>query len=368
MNTKLLTAHFIISLSISLCVDAQVISSRVIDSLAATIKGEYNIPAIAVSVVKSDKCYYGVQGTTKIDGKTKVSLKSKFHLGSNSKAITSYIAMKMRKEGEINFDTKFIDLFPELKDSISTVYHSITLGDLLSHQAKVQAYTSGNDFLKIPKLTGKVSDKRLAYSKFVLNEKSVKKGTYSNAGYVIASLMLERASSQTFEQLVSKYLSQLELSCYFGFPNKENDDYPWGHWRENEQLIPLSSTHPYKLEDYMLAAGDIAMDIVDYSKFIQLHLQGLNGKDNHLTKEEYEYLHFQLKDYSYGWGNRSDNKQKVSYHDGSAGTYYCHTLLHPARDLAIIIMTNSADADHIKAIYKLSKLLVRNEKKYTAHD
>ena len=110
----------------------------------------------------------------------------------------------------------------------------------------------------------------------------------------------------------------------------------------------------------MLAAGDMAMSIVDYSKFIQLHLRGLKGENNYLTSQDYQKLHFHLEDYSYGWGNQVTNKSKISFHDGSAGTYYCHTILMPTKDLAVIIMTNSALSNQVKGIYELRELIIRN--------
>lgn len=342
---------------------AQIKSNWLVDSLAAEIREKHAIPAIAVGIIKSDTCYYGIQGTTKVKGTKEVVLKSKFHLGSNSKAITSFIAMKMVKEEKLHFHTKFIDMFPELKDSIRKEYQLLTLEELLSHRAKVQPYTSGLDFEKLPQFEGNVSERRYAFSKYVLKEKSVQKGIYSNAGYVIASLMLEKASSQTFEQLVKDYLRNLGLDCYFGFPNKESELNPWGHWKENEELIPLEESHAYKLEDYMLAAGDVSIDIVDYSRFIQIHLQGLHGRSNYLEKKDFKTLHFGLRGLSYGWGNKMNILQKVSFHDGSAGTYYCHTYMIPKKDLAIIIMTNSAEPKQIQGIYQLRKQLVRKRKR-----
>ena len=54
----------------------------------------------------------------------------------------------------------------------------------------------------------------------------------------------------------------------------------------------------------MLAAGDMALDIVDYSRFIQIHLQGLHGKSNYLEKEDFKTLHFGLRGLSYGWADK----------------------------------------------------------------
>jgi CubicO group peptidase (beta-lactamase class C family) len=186
-------------------------------------------------------------------------------------------------------------------------------------------------------------------------------GTYSNAGYVIASLMMEKASSQTFEKLVKGNLTKMKLDCFFGFPNQESEDNPWGHWEQFGQFISLNPQHPYKLEDFMLSAGDISMNILDYSRFIQIHLRGLNGRDDQLTKKDFEELHYKFNGYAYGWGNSNINSKPVSFHDGSTGTFYCHTIIIPSIDLAVVVMTNSAKEKHIEAIYKLRELIVSNQ-------
>ncbi|MEZ4804281.1 MAG: hypothetical protein R2852_02005 [Bacteroidia bacterium] len=69
-------------------------------------------------------------------------------------------------------------------------------------------------------------------------------------------------------------------------------------------------------------------------------------------------MHFGLVKYSYGWGNASMNNLKISYHDGSAGTYYCHTFLVPEKQIAIVILANSATTEHITSIYNLRESLL----------
>ncbi|ANQ51644.1 beta-lactamase family protein [Flammeovirga sp. MY04] len=333
--------------------------SLAIDSLVSKYQREYQIPAMAVGVVQSDTCYFGIEGVVRIEKNQKVRLSDKFHLGSNTKAITSFIAFKMIESDEISLNTKFFDICSDLKDEISAEYQEITLGDLLSHQAGIQPYTSGLEYEKLPTLNGSISDKRKQFSEFVLNEESVAKGTYSNAGYILASLMLEKAAHLSFEKLVDKHMKALDLDYFIGFPNKQNQKYPWGHWEENQQLISLSPTHFYKLEDYTLAAGDVSMNIENYARLVQLHLNGLMGEDNYLTSDSYKKMHYGIDNYAYGWGNMKTKTSKISFHDGSAGTYFCHTILVPSRSSAIIVMANSATEEHQKAVYELRDELIR---------
>lgn len=352
---------FLVLLFFSIIVSAQK-TNTIIDSLVAKTIKEYNIPAISASLVTSDNVFYGIGGITKINDSKKVTLQSKFHLGSNTKAITASVAMKMIENKELNLDTKFVDVFPELRDNIKKVYQEITLADLLSHKAQIQPYTSGLEYIKLPKFKGKVSDKRYEFAKFVLNEEPVTKGTYSNAGYAIVSLLLEKKSGVPFEELVKKYMTDLKLDFFFGFPNKETENNPAGHWKENDKWITHTPENSYKLKDFMLSAGDISMNIIDYSKFIQLNLNGLE-KDNYLLKESYKKLHFNNEGYSFGWINAKINNLLISTHNGSAGTYYCHAILIPKFKIAVIVMTNSAGKNQLKGIVELRENILKNSKK-----
>lgn len=330
-----------------------------LNSFTESIRKEYKIPALAAAYITTDSIYYGISGTTKINNSQKVTLKSKFHLGSNTKAITSFVAMKLIEENKISLDTKFFDLFQELKSDKNTQYHSITLGDLLSHTARIQPYTSGFEYSKLPELKGDISEKRKAFAEFVLSQAPVTKGTYSNAGYALASLMLEKTSGKSYEDLIKITFSQLELDCFFGFPNRQDINSPWGHWTEADTPIPLGPDHFYKLNPIVAPAGDISMNIVDYSKFVQLHLKGLN-KDNYLKSQSYQTLLFGKKDMAYGWGNAKINDLTFGYHDGSAGTFYAHLIISVDMNVAVVILANSADVTSQNGIYRLKEMIIQN--------
>ena len=320
---------------------------------------EYKIPALAVSIISSPSIQNAVVGVNKIGSNHVVELTDKFHLGSNTKAITAFLAMKLIEQGQLSLNTSLYDLYPEFKD-INPEFDDLTLKNILSHNAKIPAYTSGLAFMLLPKFDGKVKEKRYAFVAHVLTEKPVAKGTYSNAGYAIAALIIDKVSGMSYEKYLSQVMQDLELEHFIGFPNKENKDYPWGHMSKFFINTPLAPNDDYKLEPYIAAAGDMSMNIIDYAKFIQLNLNGLRGKNNYLKAKSYQKLHFGKENYAYGWGNQvKEDKTKVSYHDGSAGTYYCHTIVIPDDDIAIVIMMNTAKPNQVKGIYKLRKDIIK---------
>lgn len=336
-----------------------------LDSLISETIAKHNIPSMAVAVIKQDSILYGIQGYNQINTSKKVQLTDKYHIGSNTKAFTSFLAFQAIEENRIGLETMFFDLYPNLKD-IRKEYKEITLADLLSHNARVRPYTNGKEFKKLPSLKGSVSEKRYVFAKYVLQQKPVKKGEYSNAGYVLAAMMLEKVYDLSFESILKNSMDKLGFEVFYGFPNKQDMNYPWGHWMENDRQMPLPPNHEYKLENYMLPAGDLSINILDYSRFIQKHLKGVYGNNSTLKQESYEKLLYNIEPYSYGWSNQVSDDEKLAFHDGSTGTFYCHTLISSTYEFAIIIMMNCAQDEQEEGLYRLSMELfkLRNKSYY----
>ena len=120
-------------------------SHPVFDSLGNELISKTTIPSIVFSYITPDTCLFGIAGINNINDKQKVKLEDKYSLGSNTKAITALIAMKMIEEGQIRLDTKLLDLMPSLKGNINQYYEDITFGSLLSHRAWVRPYMYEDD-------------------------------------------------------------------------------------------------------------------------------------------------------------------------------------------------------------------------------
>lgn len=91
------------------------------------------------------------------------------------------------------------------------------------------------------------------------------------------------------------------------------------------------------------------MSMGDYGKFLQMHLQGLAGKDTLLKAGTVRFLHSPIDNYAFGWGVRTVDNLEVHSHSGSAGTFFVTVNLWPSLDLAISVVTNAAGPDAPKA-------------------
>ena len=328
------------------------------DSLANELISNTTIPSVVMSYITSDTCLYGIAGINNINDKKEIQLTDKFSLGSNTKAITSLIAMKMVEREQISLDTKLLDIAPYLKKEIKHNYRKITLGELLSHRAHIRAYMYEPDFKDFPEeLPENLKEQREIFVKHVLNQKPLSSDSnwdYSNAGYVIASHMMEIAAGKSYENLVDDFMKEMGYSYYMGFANRENEMAPSGHWMENDKWTEINPSHAYRgLPEMMNAAGMLSMNVIDYSKLLQMQLKGLNGANTYLTAESMNLLHFGLESYAYGWINGENNGLRFSAHDGSLSVNYCHTIILPQIPAAYTILINSALPEHIKAMSEL---------------
>ncbi|UUV20424.1 serine hydrolase domain-containing protein [Paenimyroides aestuarii] len=358
---KIITLCFTLTTTLMLAQNTQY--SKIIDSLLQASIKENHMPAMAAAIIKGDSIFYGTAGTISNESTEKVTAKTLFHIGSNTKAFTSFLAFQQIEEEKLSLETPFFALFPELKTDKNSAYHSITLKDLLSHNAQVQPFTAGEEFLSL-KISAKTAEaKRIEFAQQVLAKPTTEKGTYSNAGYVLAAMMIENTAKKSYENLLEDFMKQQNWEYSFGFPNKKNLNNAWGHWVENNKLIALPPTHSYKLEDFMLSAGDLSMNIVDYAKWLQMHLKGFHTETGILKSENFKKMHFGIDNYGYGWGNAVQGTQKLSFHDGSTGTFYTHAILIPENQLGITIFANAADEKHVEAVYKMQQQLIAYFKK-----
>ena len=325
-------------------------AQKALDSL----RTKYRLPALLAAVIEPGRIRYVYAGVQRNDRPEPVRLTDYFHLGSDTKGVTSLLAGKLVEQGKISWDSRLVDVVPTLRGKVLLAYAGVTLDELLSHRAGIPPYTAGGEFKHLPAFSGTASEKRRQFAAVLLQETPVLPVppalyAYSNAGYVLAALMLEQASGRSWEELVQRAFHKMRLPYRLGFPNRQDAQQPWGHWLPtpaDSLFTPLGPTHGYKFQDFMAPAGDLAMPLPDFARLVQLHLNGLLGHGQYVSAPTYQRLHFGKPAYAYGWGvtKMATTGAPVSFHDGTLGTFYCHAILFPSQQVAFVVMTNAGGA------------------------
>jgi len=329
---------------------------------ADSVRKAYDIPELSYSVVTdSTVLEIAALGHHSAVLNDTATLNDRFHLGSDTKAMTAFIIAKFVEEGKLTWATKFFDIYPEWEVGSKPVYYSITLEELLSHRARIQPFEGGEDDPAIPQFIGTKQEKRTAFGKYVLTLPPAKTDSsgfaYSNAGYTLAALMVEKASGMSWEQLVEKVFNKdLKLEVGLSWPDNQKHKDTWGHIPENGKLVPVPSDTSYRL-DYTEPAGDLNIKLKDYVRFVQMNIQGMKGYGNYLHASDYKFIHKGVPYYSLGWFNINNGEGDFSTHTGTAGTYYALVTIDRKKFIGYIIFTNSFNDKTVNGVRVLLRKL-----------
>src|SRR5438128_2189527 len=121
----------IVLLVLSVNLQGQVITSSQIDSLAALTLKTFDVPGIAVAVVKDGKVIHAKgYGVRSLNTKQKVDENTLFGIASNTKAFTVACLGILVDEGKLKWDDKVTDYIPEFRMYNPYVTEEFTIRDL----------------------------------------------------------------------------------------------------------------------------------------------------------------------------------------------------------------------------------------------
>lgn len=282
-----------------------------------------------------------------VSDETPVTESDRFHLGSNTKALTATLAAIAVERGALGWTTDAAELLE------AASVRGLTLERLLAHAAGVRALTEDEELVGLP-------DDRQALAEMLLCEEPLfepgSDAAYSNGGYAIVSAMLERALGVDFEDGLRRELFEpLGLEAGFGWPA----DLP-GHYCRHDALVPHDHTDGYALPRTLAAAGDVNATIESYAKFVQLHLRGLRGDAHLLRSSTYSKLHSPIVGpFALGWGIQMWEGATTSVHAGSAETFFAIVAVQPERDFAAAAVVNAGGERAQQATVEIVRGLVR---------
>jgi CubicO group peptidase (beta-lactamase class C family) len=336
------------------------VQSQSLVSFADSIRKAYYIPELAFAVVSADSVFAShTLGFQRANANYPAKAKDRFHIGSNTKAITAFIAALLVEDKKISWNTKFLDLFPELKKVSRKVYRNVTLQDLLTFRGLLPSYTYTFEKPTKEQINGDNQQQRFLLAKYFLKQKPMEiqeNGlSPSNVDYILAGLMLERASGKPYKVLVKNLGESLSINFDFDYPNLSDTLQIWGH---NANLKPVPPYDNYKL-NWLLSAGNINVSLNDYIKFIQLQLKGLKGQTKVLPQQTFYQLLYGLPVFAFGWFNKTDEvtTHTIAFNEGNAGAFITQVQIIKELDIAYIVFTNAANAETSEGIGVLIKEL-----------
>lgn len=330
----------------------QVADTASTTELLETVRSQFGAPSLAAWIGRpGERLSSGAVGVRKLGDTTPVTEDDRWHLGSDTKAMTATLAALLVEEKKLSWSTTVGEVFKNAKD-LHPKFRDVTLEELLTHRSGLPANL--REWPVFSRSTPLLKRRHASAIAGLREAPAVARGEflYSNLGYIVAGAMLERVTGQTWEALMkARIFTPLGMTgCGFGPPASSGTiDAPWGH--DGSKPVPPGpgSDNPEELGP----AGTVHCTLESWARFASLHVRGARGETTKLLNPAaFTKLHTGSP-YAMGW-LVSDG---ALMHDGSNTLFYASAWLAPARNVFVLVVTNAADDGAKKATAETMRLL-----------
>jgi len=347
--------------------NAQVITPDSIDRLVERTLKTFDVPGIAVAIVKDDKMIFAKgYGYASLNTHKKVDENTLFGIASNSKAFTAAAIGILSDEGKLKLDDKVTDYIPEFKMFDPYVTAEFTIRDLLTHRSGL-GLGAGDlmDFPDSTDFTMKDVIHNLRYLKPASSFRS--KFDYDNQLYKVAGEVIARVSGMPWEDFIeTRIMKPLHMDhSVASFQRvKDRSNSAAAHAPVDGKVVVI----PNFINTTGNAAGGINSNVTDMSKWVIMQLN--NGKYGDGKQLFSEAIHWEMwspqtitpvamgptpynthfSAYGLGWGLRDAHGYKEVSHTGGIDGMVTLVDLVPELKLGIIVLTNQESGAAFSAI------------------
>jgi CubicO group peptidase (beta-lactamase class C family) len=350
------------------------LAAEEMDTYVQAVAKAFNVPGIAVAVVKDGHVVYEQGfGLRNLDTKKPVDRRTKFCVASITKSFTATSLEMLADRGKLKMDDRVVDHLPWFRMSDPYVTHEMRLRDLLAHRSGLGPHAG--DLLFVPETT--YSNREVVER---LGELPLESGfrdtfSYENIMFAVASLVIEQSSGQSYADFVRAHIfAPLKMSdaVINAAHLAPNDNFATAY--EPAADANLEAIPPIAWENNP-GAGGIYASIDDMAKWTRMQLSIGDSKPAtgapHLLSEAAQHRMWsmlipigiepatdpelkatqpQFLGYAEGWYVSDYQGHRMVWHGGEfPGTVSLLTLI-PEQRLGVVVLTNQASGNALDAV------------------
>lgn len=335
-----------------------------IDEYAARVLKEFDVPGMAVAVVKDGKVIlakgYGVREIGKPEPVTADTL---FGIASNSKAFTTAALAMLVDEGKIAWDDPVIKHLPTFQLADPYVTREFTIRDLLTHRSGLGL--GAGDLMWWPTTTFTRAEvlHNIRYLKPVTSFRS--QYAYDNVLYLVAGEVIRAVTGKTWDEFVAERIFKpLGMNRCNTSPTqfRKGDDIARPHAPADGKLRAIEYTNL----DNVGPAASINASVNDMTKWMIAQLDGGAYRDASGAEKRLFSLRRQNEmwaqqtilpinpnppaslaalrpnfySYGLGWFLQDYRGRKIVSHTGGLAGLVSKVTLVPELKLGVVVLTN----------------------------
>jgi CubicO group peptidase (beta-lactamase class C family) len=263
---------------------------------------------------------------------------TRFRIGSITKQFTGMGILILESRGLVERSDSICDYI----DDCPKAWKSVTIEHLLAHTSGIASFTDQPDFDPMTASTpaetvADVADIPLAWEpgRFF---------GYSNTGYVLLGMVIERASGMSYEQFLGDEIFDPLGMADSGYEDGDTPGLAVGYRYAYAPAAAIDMSIPY-------AAGGLYSTVLDLQRWADaLDTDALVPA---AVREQFATPLVETTDrvgFGYGYGVHigEEDGHRIVAHDGGIDGFYTYFAHYPDDDLTIVLLTNREQAPDLR--------------------
>jgi CubicO group peptidase (beta-lactamase class C family) len=334
---------------------------------AARVLQDTGVPGAGLALVRQgDVEWEGGIGYADRERQTPVTPTTNFRVGSISKTFVAMSLVQLSEDGLVDLDSPIHEVVPDIAiDNPWDETHPVRVIHLLQH-------TAGFDDMHFNEMYVPAGEPERSLEEVLAmnpNSRRVRwqpgtRMSYSNPGYAVAALVLERVAAMPYEDYIEQEIfTPLEMThSSFRIGSADEARLAQGY------AGPAGPPVGYR-QIYLRPAGNMHSSPHDMARFVQMLLGWGELGDAFVVDPEYLANMEQPRTtlaaaaglrngYGTGIFTRVDLPYKLLGHNGGIDGFLSSYAYSPSRDVGFVVLLNSAGPRAGEAIQRLSRLAI----------
>lgn len=332
-----------------------------LDATVERVRSQFDIPGIAVAVVKDGQIVFERgYGVRELGKPAPVEADTLFAIASNTKAFTATSLNLLAEQGRLKMDDRVIDHLPSFRMSDPYVTGEMRIRDLLSHRSGLSL--GAGDLLFWPTTTYSNAEVVQRLGKVPLKAGFRDRYAYDNILYAVAQQVIEQVSGQSYADFLQQHIFTpvgMAGTRFNADHLKPGDKAATGHAKFD--FTDLRTVAPLTWSNNA-GAGGVYSSVHDMARWMNVQLsQGRLEDGTALFSAESQQAMWQMitpqvvpessvpalaaarpnfAGYGEGWSLSDYRGQKLVWHTGGWPGMVSRVTLVPEQKLGIVVLTN----------------------------
>lgn len=328
-----------------------------VDAIVRKALTDTGVPSASIAIVQDAAItYLQAYGDGRIEPRTPALPSMRYSIGSISKQFTAAALLLLAEQGKLTLDNPVSRFVPNL-----TRGNEVTIRELLSHTSGYQDYWPQDyvpPFMLQPITADKILDQ---WARKPLDFDPGTDWQYSNTNFVIAGMIVEKASSEPLLQFLSEHIfTPLGMKSVMNIDQSRlTQTDASGYLRYAIGPLRLASKEG---KGWLFAAGELAMPAEDLARWdISMINQTVLQPASYAQMEKEVVLKNGLGTrYGLGVEVRQEFGQRAIEHGGEVSGFTAHNIVFPEARIAVVVLVNEDSVEASGDIArKIAALLFR---------